>query len=1437
MNIVVSAPGGERDIELTVAGDATIGELVRSVVPGAEPDLPVTIDDRPVPPGRRIDECGLWNGSMVAVGAPLVGAPPVGNRARIGPGVVGLCILSGPGAGMSVRLEPGRYVLGSGPEAHLVLRAPGVAGRHAVIGVGADGAVALRSLPDGSDIRVPAEATVRVGACLISFRRVPDGQRDTASLTDGGPVPVGVPGPRGTVRFNRPPHPLERRTPPVLQVPSAPPAPERRQRFGVAGLVVPLLFGLVLAVLIHPRMAVFALLGPVMMGAGWLDDRRRIRGHRRRSRVEAAETARGFGAKLDRLRTAERRRRWSNAPSVAELVDTVIGTPRMWERRPGHPRFMQLVAGYGDARWCPRLDGDLGAAAHEVREAVKARSWIAAAPVTVDLAPGRTLGVAGERRVDALALVAGLVCQAAVLHGPADVRIAVITNRPDDWAWVKWLPHTIVDLSSGRRLLAGDDAETDLVIAAIRTSVSPDADGGATRRKGEPPMGLVIIDGEVGQPQMEGARQPGDQFLPDRLFADGTDGSLATIVLVPTVEQLPARCTAVAVTTGPGMVLLTDLGTPTGATSATHLAIAGAVPRVAAAGARSLARFEDPELDAGTSPLGRSVRLLSLLGLEAVDGTVVAERWRRPGAIPPVPIGRSASGDLILDLVADGPHGLIAGTTGSGKSELLRTVIASLAASVGPDRLTFVLIDYKGGSAFDACRDFPHTVGLVTDLDGDLAERALQCLEAELRHRETQLRAAGVGDIGGYPGTAVDPLPRMLVVIDEFAALAKELPHFIDALVDIGARGRSLGIHLLLATQRPAGVVRDQLRANTNLRIALRVNDRTDSLDVLDDPGAASIGRRIPGRGFLRLGPGELIAFQTAIVSTTGADEAAKITWHPFGFAAEQEAPIGPSLPGDTDAVCGPTDLERLVAATLDAAAECGIDPPRRPWPDPLPAMVTPEELDTSRNPDGVDTDRVDPDDVGADGCGIAVAWGLVDEPERQRRRTAWWTPEDGSLLVYGSPGSGTTGLLATIATGLIDGTDASRVHLYVIDCDGGKLLRLDGFPHVGGVIGPGDRERQIRLLRMLTTEIDIRRTRRGSHPESPLVVVLIDDIGSFGEAFGELTDAAWRESMVRIVIDGPAVGVVSIVTARRPGAVPAVLAGTVARKLLFRLVDPVAAAGFGIRRSLVDLPVGRAIDPASGSAIQVAHRNLDRWAAAHPLRTGSHRTDARGGGPAPVDTLPEVVQSAEIAAAASIAGDTWFIPLGLGDTTRQVIGQHLGDGDHLLIAGEPRSGRSSLLASISAVMSECDPALDIRVVALRSSPLQDLPGVDHLVTDPGEVRDAVRAVLGVEGRRLVLIDDVDDIDECEELRHLVTARQPGLRVVGVGRRDLKTRYRHWALDLCRSRRGVWLRPSPGSDTDLWSTPMPRRVSPGMPAGRGFLVAEGTVEVIQAAMA
>lgn len=321
-----------------------------------------------------------------------------------------------------------------------------------------------------------------------------------------------------------------------------------------------------------------------------------------------------------------------------------------------------------------------------------------------------------------------------------------------------------------------------------------------------------------------------------------------------------------------------------------------------------------------------------------------------------VPVGASESGPLHLDL-ATGPHALVAGTSGSGKSEFLVTWVAALAAIHPPDRVAFLLVDFKGGAAFDPVAALPHVTGVVTDLAESEAGRAVASIRAELRHREHVLASVGARDLANLGPDTV--LPRLVVVIDEFQAMVERFPELGAVIADVAARGRSLGVHLILASQRPNGVVRENVTANCGIRVSLRVLQRADSTAVVGTEAAASIEASTPGRGIADAGDGRVVRFQSAL-----ADDAA-------------------------------------IRSAADRHAAVAL--PRRPWLDPLPRSLTLGSVGAVLGPE-----RPDPD---------AILLGVADDPDRQRRVPIEWRPaSDGPLAVLGAPGSGRTALLAAIA-------------------------------------------------------------------------------------------------------------------------------------------------------------------------------------------------------------------------------------------------------------------------------------------------------------------------------------------------------------------------------------------------------------------------------------
>jgi S-DNA-T family DNA segregation ATPase FtsK/SpoIIIE len=548
--------------------------------------------------------------------------------------------------------------------------------------------------------------------------------------------------------------------------------------------------------------------------------------------------------------------------------------------------------------------------------------------------------------------------------------------------------------------------------------------------------------------------------------AAGPAGAPPAVDLVVSVGAMPPGCRAVARVLDGRRVRITG---PDGAARVVPLV------GVTTEWAEHLAR-----LLAGAARLGRTaaaateepllpdvVPLTTAHGLTGVPvPDALAARWADADSWA-VPLGLDADGAPVhLDLVRDGPHLLVAGTTGSGKSELLQALLLGLALTRSPADLSLVLVDFKGGASLGACPTLPHVVGQVTDLEPGLAARALAGLRAELRRRERVLAAHRVSDVAALPpGT----LPRLVVVIDEFRALADDLPEFLPALLRVAAQGRSLGVHLVLATQRPGGAVGPDLRANVSARLALRVTDPLESRDVIDDPAAARIPATTPGRAVLRLGSAPPVLLQcTHATAPPGAEmplvrrapawpERPGRPGRPMAAAMRAASGRGHSpgdAPGaaardlaapDTGADTATTDTATLlVDAARRAAAALGHVPGAPPWLPPLPRRATVADL---------------PPPSRRDRSGLVLALG--DDPDRQRRTTVTWDPAEGHLAVLGRARSGRTTALVTLALAALE--RGWTVH--GIARDAVPLTPLRHRPGYGGTVHPDDAEAVARVL------------------------------------------------------------------------------------------------------------------------------------------------------------------------------------------------------------------------------------------------------------------------------------------------------------------------------------------------------------------------------------
>ncbi len=1390
--IAVEVAGALHEVRVTTAQpNARLADVAEAIEPQAVVHT-IAIDGVEYVPSTRAADAPLLSGATLRLAPVPSGARPEASVAR-------LAFVAGLHAGTTIDLRPGTVLLGAAPGCDIAIADPAVSSNQALVHTSPLGEVTIEDLAPASPARafgmpvaaavaVPPGVLARVGNHVAVVE--PPAPNDRAAVTTPKPGDA-------TVGFNRPPRQMTDNVLPPIKLPEHREPGSFAGRVGLLSAVVMLIGGLAaFAIMRSPLTLIFVGVGAVGALASALESRRSARTQARtidrRQRRELHELR---AALADQVRWAEQAS-WRAQPHIAEITRRALaGSVRLWERRTRHADAFELSVGIGPRSWAP-VAADRGPVELDTRvaEELYAASVLQSVPVTVSLAAARSVGVFGDRTA-ALAVARSLLLQAAVLHGPADLTAVVASSDPAAWDWAKWLPHTVDPQGGRRRLLAATADDLDAVLADLPAAPDHDDD--------EPGRALLIV--------VDGGDLMATRTAAVRSVLAGRCGPASLLVVASRADALPADCAAVIEVGAAGRVRVVR---PAEGEVVDEVLAAGCDVNLARRCARALARWQDPELDVTGAALPAALSLLDLLGPDATSAVALAQRWRAAGAdpAPRAPVAVAVDGVVELDLVRDGPHGLVAGTTGSGKSELLRSVVAGLAARCSPRDLTFVLVDYKGGSAFDLCAQLPHTVGMVTDLDGHLAERALRSLEAELTSRERVFRDAGATDLPAYrrlPVNATAPMPRLAVVIDEFATLASELPDFLDALVGIAQRGRSLGVHLLLATQRPSGAVSENIRANTNLRIALRVQDTADSSDVLNSAVAAQIPRGRPGRMWLRFGPSELVAAQSArATGPARADDAPTVTVEPFvGAAPMASAPVsGASAdagPGDV------TELALLVAACTDATASLGLPAPRRPWLDPLPNDLSLASLTTG-----------------------AVA--LADLPDEQTQPPVSWDPGAGNLLLYGITGSGTTTTLAALALALASNAPPSERHLYVLDMGAGELAPLRGLPHVGAVVTAPEKERQWRLVRMLKAELD--RRRAGSDVDRigwPAITVLIDGYGALAAEYDDLHGHRLLDDLARVITDGPEVGITCAIAAERPGAVPFSLVTTIARKWLFRLADVGDYASYGIRGN--ELPTfgpGRAVVADSAVEMQIANPGPLAGAVA----AAAARWPSTGARPASIGTLPALVASADLPIA-QCTSYPWVVPVGIGDRELAAAALVVHEGEHLLISGPGRSGRTTALGTIAANVRAVRPDVHLVAVTPRRSPLAELCGVERALTNESDL-EAIVPTLPRDRIVVLLIDDCESLaDDRRVLANLIERRREGLHVVAAGHADkLRVQYGHWTNLVRGSHSGVLLRPNPDTDGDLLHTLLPRRAAVAFSPGRGYVVNEGVAELVQVAV-
>jgi S-DNA-T family DNA segregation ATPase FtsK/SpoIIIE len=802
------------------------------------------------------------------------------------------------------------------------------------------------------------------------------------------------------------------------------------------------------------------------------------------------------------------------------------------------------------------------------------------------------IGVAGVDPARTYDFIRALTVHYTAFHAPTDARLYVVGAPParSQWEWARWLPHCNTSRNqqgTGDQLCFAkdkvrrfwDDLQTELERRQLRLA---DKDNQTDPTL---PHLLVVVDG-LGQGEESPLNEVQAEAAVSTLLQRGPDLGASIIFVVPDRSLVPSDCKAV-IEIEPVEESAAFRYAEIGVNTLRYVGPADTLDSVRAE--QDFARKLAPLAVRTTygADLATAVNLLEMNEVQAVDEIPFLDYWRKsrePASTEwlSVPIGVMPGNkvrDLVFSADGDGVHGMIAGTTGSGKSELLLTLITGLAIKYDPSVINFVLVDYKGGAAFDPFRTLPHVVDIVTNLQGTAGVRTFTALRSELNRRSKLIADTNVKHIVHYRQKGLhlsrEPFPFLFVIIDEFAEMVKENPDFKAQLDSITRLGRALGVTLITATQRPAGAVTDQMRANMKFRICLRVETMEDSRELLRRSDAAFLPPNIPGRAYLQVGNENVELMQVARAGGpyTGPeiDTEPPVIWLNRQRPTAQARPAGAlqEAPALSDVLVG--IMHRISQDNDDIAKQ------KKPWPDPLPTYLP---LDAEYAPGETERDPLLPLSpavrawLHGEGAWHGVDWqeeamranvGLIDNPIRAERLTLTLDLTRGHAVIFSASGWGKTTFLRTLITSLAAKMSPDELHIYILDFGGRGLDVLSALPHRGASIMPSEEERVQRLLRKMESVLEERKsilsqaradnlsTYNANHPENilPAILLVIDNFAEFKENFDSL-----MEALIGIAREGRAYGVHLVVTGEQASTLPGKLFSLFTERLTLKLAD-----------------------------------------------------------------------------------------------------------------------------------------------------------------------------------------------------------------------------------------------------------------------------------------
>lgn len=895
------------------------------------------------------------------------------------------------------------------------------------------------------------------------------------------------------------------------------------------------------------------------------------------------------------------------------------------------------------------------------------------APLVINVADG-AMGMIGNQTV-VKQEIEQLIGQLSFFHSYHDIRMVAIIDEDDynKWQWMKWLPHFQLPQSYARGFVYNEQTRDQLLPSLYELLKERDLQEDKENMLFSPHFVFIITNRHLISEHaiLEYLEGEHPQLGISIIFAANSKESLTDNIhtLVRFINETE------------GDILIQEKKAVK-----TSFQLDQHSPINNETFARTLYSLNH-QLGMSHS-IPESVSFLEMFQVTAAEELSIANKWQTNESAKSlsVPIGLKGKDDLAFLNVhekAHGPHGLLAGTTGSGKSEFLQTYILSLAVHFHPHEVAFLLIDYKGGGMAQPFKDMPHLLGTITNIEGskNFSKRALASIKSELQRRQRLFDRYEVNHINDYTelykiNKAKDPLPHLFLISDEFAELKSEEPEFIHELVSAARIGRSLGVHLILATQKPGGVIDEQIWSNSRFKVALKVQDEGDSREILKNGDAATI--TVTGRGYLQVGNNEVYElFQSAWSGApyrkeniTTEDEVALVTdlgLVPLSEVSVQEEKVrGKKI----------TEIDAVVDEIIRSQHEMNIEKLNSPWLPPLPERIVLPEVEKQ----------------GEEKYSIA----LVDEPEKQLQSPYYYDAmEDGNIGVFGSPGYGKSFTLTTFLLNFAKQNSPALYQYYIFDFGNGALLPLEQLPHTGDYFRSDDVRKIEKFFSFIDTEIENRKERfrreqvsnismyrSMSEEPMPLIYIVVDNFDLVKE---ELQD--FENKFIQLARDGQSLGIYMMLSATRTNAVRHALLSNLKTKVAHYFLDQMDKHSLVGRTEYEVEPIpGRVYIKTDEAYLAQIYLPVDGETDVHLLQ--NLRTEIaeirdrykEAHKPVSIPMLPAKLDTSIFYREYGVQEEADKVAIGLDEHTVQAVYMDWSTQNHCLIVGEAQKGKTNVL-------------------------------------------------------------------------------------------------------------------------------------------------------------